>query len=228
MKKYFEDIMDNMRDIGGYTVKNNKKIAYHKVIRSNVPDKISCKEINKLIEMKINTIIDLRTSQEIEDKPIKLFQNNLFKCYHCNIKGGDKIPVSKQLVVSSYLDMLNEKEAMKKIFKIIANAKTGVLYYCNAGKDRTGVVTAILLSVVEVQEEEIIRDYQLSNTEFIKKYKQGCTKEIAEIITPKAEYMQKFLEEFKVKYGNACNYLLTLGVTEEEINKIKEKLIVKE
>lgn len=65
---------------------------------------------------------------------------------------------------------------MREIFKTIANAKSGVLFHCTAGKDRTGVVSAILLALVGVADEDIVYDYAISR-EFNKQRIEAFLKE---------------------------------------------------
>ncbi len=64
-------------------------------------------------------------------------------------------PGSLEEVPVSYMEIASAA-CMKDVFKTIANASGGVLYHCTAGKDRTGVVSAILLSFLGVSEEDII------------------------------------------------------------------------
>ena len=85
-----------------------------------------------------------------------------------------------------------------KIFKLINIAEAGIIYYCNAGKDRTGVVTALIQMLFNVEEKDIIADYLLSSVyldDFLQEYirKSNC-ENLKEIIIPKQEFMQKFIE----------------------------------
>ena len=90
----------------------------------------------------------------------------------------------------SYMDMLTLQEKMKKIFEILGNNEK-ILYFCNAGKDRTGVVTALILKLLHVSEDDIIEDY-VATGEFMKttliKYANSNNR-ILNIITPKRDYM---------------------------------------
>lgn len=228
MKRYLLDSMGNMRDIGGYAI-GNKKIKCGKLIRSNLPDKLTEQEISVLKNMGIKTVIDLRSKEEI-GKVGSVFENNpAFKLLHYKIKGGCKIPIKSADVPLSYMQMLEGKENIYKIFKEIANENYGIMYFCNAGKDRTGVVTTLILMTLGAKEEDIILDYTLSQ-EYLEKnldcFVDTSEKEkIKEVIKPKAEYMVQFLEQFNEKYGKINYYLHNIGITDKEINQIKEKYI---
>ena len=124
------------------------------------------------------------------------------------------------------MDMLNLQEKMKTIFEILGNNEK-VLYFCNAGKDRTGVVTALILKLLDVSENNIIEDYvftgQFMKTNLIKFA--NSNNRILNIIAPKKIYMQEFLKEFEKKYNNIEEYLKTIGVEDYIIEKIKTNYV---
>ena len=98
---------------------------------------------------------------------------------------------------------------------------------CSAGKDRTGVVSAILLSLCGVSRKDIIYDYMITkvcNKERFDLLHKNFPEVDMNIVIPKERYMQEFLDMFKERYGNAEAYLLEIGLVESEIRKIKHKL----
>lgn len=81
--------------------------------------------------------------------------------YHCMpVTGGNAVPESVEDVSKSCINMVDVQ--MNKIIGTIINADTNVLYFCNAGKDRTGVVSALLLHKLGMSQEYIINDYMES------------------------------------------------------------------
>lgn len=228
MRRYFIKSIENMRDIGGYLVEN-RRLPYGKIIRSNLPDKITKNDLDNLERMGVKTVIDLRNEDEIK-KAASVFEGNqCFKLLHYQMNGGGNIPNTSKDVPISYMKMLEGKEEIYKIFKVLAEEEKGVLYFCNAGKDRTGVVTALILMTLGVDKKDIIADYTLSNVyimDSLREFEKNSTnKNIKEIITPKMEYMEEFLNYFDEKYKTIDNYLHEIGITEEEINKIKNKYL---
>ena len=229
MRRYLEGTIENMRDIGGYLTEN-KIVRYNKLIRSNFPISITKENMNFLKQMGIKTIIDLRSKVET-NKFVSAFENNpFFEVFHYEISSGEKIPDSPENVPISYMKMLEQKESIYHIFKKLAEEEHGIIYFCNAGKDRTGVVTALILMTLGVKKEDIISDYVLSAKylkEMLDTFASHYDKEnIREIITPKAEYMEQFLNQFNAKYGNIHHYLNEIGITDKEIHVIKGKYII--
>lgn len=230
MRRYLINSIENMRDIGGYPACDTY-VKYEKLIRSNLPNKLDKEDIEYLKKMEINTIIDLRTPEEIISKPSVFEQNENFKIYHLEMIGGKDVPSSSEGVPISYINMLEAKENIYKIFEILANENKGVLYFCNAGKDRTGVVSALILMLLGARDEDIIADYIVSQVylkemlnSFIEK---NGNEEMRNIIFPKAEFMEKFLQMFKEKYVSIEQYLKSIGIDEKQIQNIKNKYVVK-
>ena len=229
MRRYLTNSIENMRDLGGYTSKYGK-IKYGKIVRSNVPTNLNTNELAYLKSIGIKTIIDLRSKDET-NKVVSAFENNpFFDVFHYEISGGEKIPDSPENVPISYMQMLEQKESIYHIFKKLAEEENGIIYFCNAGKDRTGVVTALILMALGVKKEDIISDYVLSAKylkDMIDTFESHYDKEnIREIITPKEEYMRKFLQYFDKKYNNINQYLYKIGITDNEIHVIKEKYVI--
>ena len=86
---------------------------------------------------------------------------------------------------------------MMLIIDTIWNAETNVMYFCNAGKDRTGVVSAILLSKLGIGHDHIINDYMKSKENLswiLCAYAKQYPKVDIEIITPHDRYMDEFLK----------------------------------
>lgn len=228
MRRYCTNSIENMRDLGGYLA-NNKRLRYQKIIRSNLPNCITKNDIEYLKEIGIKTVIDLRSEEEVKNAK-SVFENNKdFKLLHYKVNGDGKIPDTCKDVPISYMEMLDGKNTIHNIFKVLVENEHGILYFCNAGKDRTGVITALILMTLGVDKKDIIADYTLSNVYLIDKLKkfekESNNKEIKEIITPKAEYMEQFLDYFYKKYETIILFLHQVGITDEDIQKMKNKYL---
>ena len=167
-------------------------------IRSDVPTCISQKERKWLIDNNIITIVDLREEEEQYQKPCPLRNDSAFNYISMSVKGGNTVPASQNEVALSYINMVDE--TMDNIINTIMNADTNVMYFCNAGKDRTGVVTAIILSKLGYEKQYIINDYLLSGENLrteLQLFAQNNTDIDINVITPKTEYIEKFLEWYQ-------------------------------
>ena len=226
MIRYLQNSIENMRDIGGYKNNEGGIIKLGKLIRSNLPINLSNEDISIIKKMGINTIIDLRSYEEIKTRKSIFEGNKDFNIYHIGMNIGKDIPEKEEFVSKSYIEMLTLQKEIKKIFEILSKSDR-IIYFCNAGKDRTGVITALILKLLGVSEKDIIDDYMYTKVfmkEILKKYANNNTK-ILNIITPKRIYMEKFLEEFENLYGSIEKYLSLIGIEENIIKNIKQKFI---
>ncbi|WP_432650114.1 tyrosine-protein phosphatase [Huintestinicola sp.] len=163
-------------------------------IRSDVPEKITADETRWLIANNVRTIVDLREKDEQAKKVCPLQSNDLFTYISTPVTGGNAVPECTDDVPLSYIRMADGQ--MNKIIDTIMNAENNVLFFCNAGKDRTGVVSAIILHRLGADDEYIINDYMLSADnlkEMLQAYAEQNPEIDINVITPKREYMEKFL-----------------------------------
>ena len=163
-------------------------------VRSDVPDRITEPEIQWLVDHNIVTVIDLRQDDERHRRKCPLVDNDSFHYICAPVTGGDIIPKTVDDVSASYIKMVDGR--MHEIIHTIMNAKTNVLFFCNAGKDRTGIVAAILLHKMGFSREYILDDYMLSGEnlkELLETYAKQSSEVNIDIITPHVRYMDEFL-----------------------------------
>lgn len=167
-------------------------------IRSNLPRSLDASDIAWLIENSITTLVDLRTEDERAAKPCPLAEHPAFRYLPMPVTGGNAVPASPDEVSRSYVAMVDEK--MERIIDAITSADTNVLYFCSAGKDRTGVVSAILLHRLGFEREYIVADYLQTaenRREMLRKYAEEHPEVDLEVITPQRRYMDEFLDWFE-------------------------------
>lgn len=171
----------------------------HKYIRSDVPDHLSEEEIEWLIDNNVRTIVDLRTQDEIRKRHCSLKNMGAFDYVNMPVTGGNAVPSSPEGVVKSYIHMVDDN--MREIIRYIESSDGKVLYFCNAGKDRTGVVSALLLLRLGIDEKIIVDDYMKSADnlkEMLNDYADKNPLLDISVITPHKSYIEGFFTEIKV------------------------------
>lgn len=167
-------------------------------IRSDAPVHIDSYDIEFLKRNNILTAIDLRSHRERSEHPVPLEFDPDFRYLAMPVTGGSTLPASPDDVVHSYLAMVDLM--MTNIIETILNAQTNVLFFCTAGKDRTGVVSAILLDRLGIDDTYIIQDY-MESSENLKDtfvYFAANHPEIdPRIIQPSSKTMAKFLQLYR-------------------------------
>ncbi|MBQ9943200.1 MAG: tyrosine-protein phosphatase [Clostridia bacterium] len=163
-------------------------------IRSDAPVNLTENEIGWLEEQNIRTLVDLRSEEEAERKPCPLKDRKGFMYHHLPVTGGGDTPKSREHLHHVYAGMVDGQ--MEKIIRTILAAETKVLYFCTAGKDRTGVVSALLMKRMGCDEKEIIADYMTSREnlmDMLTAYVAGHPEVKMDIIVPREENMERLL-----------------------------------
>lgn len=216
----------NMRDLGGYPVKGGGAVIWGRFLRSDAPLALTEEETARLLRMGVTTVIDLRYPEEAAAKPCCLADRKGFSCFSCSI-GGGWVPASEEEIPASYCSFLEEHAAMKKVFRIMAEADAGVLFHCSAGKDRTGVVAALLLSLAGAEDCDILADYSVSDIYIRQTVRQLRLDDPSLPMfagRSKAEYLEKFLAMFREKYTDVASYLLRTGLEKDAVERLKRRL----
>ncbi len=217
----------NTRDLGGYRTSEGTLTRYESILRSDVQN-YPCKEdFEYLISKDITTIIDMRGQKDVDRKPSGFADRNDFEYYNLQITEGSGVPESVEAVPVSYMGIAKAK-AMPEVFKCIANAKTGVMFNCTAGKDRTGVVAALLLLHAGVGDKDIIDNYVLTKEyggERLELVHKNFPEVDMNIVTPCKMFMEEFLRLFREEYGDTSTYFRCIGLSECEVKALRDKLL---
>ncbi len=131
-----------------------------------------------------------------------------------------------------YASMLANKELVKEIFEAVAQAPEGcVLFHCTVGKDRTGVMAMLLMSLAGADKEDCMTNYAQSYTNLCRKPEFAYisqSKEYAKyasMLYSVPETIGECYDFMMEKYGSTEAYLKDCGLSEEQIEKIKKRLI---
>lgn len=163
-------------------------------IRSDLPEDLTRQEIQWLLDHHVTTIVDLRSDEEVVRKPCCLKGQDGFVYFHLPVTGGGDTPKSLEHLYQVYWQMVDAQ--MEKILDTILGAKSNVLYFCTAGKDRTGVVSAMILKRLGFSDEVILEDYMQSKDnlmDLLTAYVRVHPEVDIEIITPHRENMEQLL-----------------------------------
>ena len=233
----------NFRDIGGYLNQEGKRIKKGIYFRAGRQDRMSDKDLSQLSDLKITTQIDLRRPDEVLEQgkgPLEAMGANYINIAVIPEGGSDKLSRlvgDTRISGKRYLGYLEfGPTTWLRLFGILANEENlPVVLHCTAGKDRTGVSTAFLLSILGVSREVIEADYLLTNldterqADFIEStvgYPEGYDREtmISVAGVPK-DAMKVFLDGLESKWGSAIEYLEKIGVTKEQMEAIRTNFL---
>ena len=233
----------NFRDIGGYLNQDGMRVKKGLYFRTGRQDRMTQKDLAQLSDLKISTQIDLRKPDEVLDQgkgPLEAMGANYINIAVIPEGGSDqlsKLVGDTGISGKRYLGYLGfGPTSWLRLFGILSNLENlPVVLHCTAGKDRTGVSTAFLLSVLGINRDLIEADYLLTNldterqADFIEStvgYPDGYDREsmITAAGVPK-DAMKDFLDGVESKWGSAVEYLKKIGVTEEQMEMVRNNFL---
>ncbi len=217
----------NTRDLGGYRIDGTERFTqYGRLIRSDVANYPSEKDIEFLKNTATTTVIDTRSAEEKERKPHGLANEEGFKYYDIPINEGSGLPESVEAVPDSYFQIAHAAN-IGDVFKTIANAESAVMFNCTAGKDRTGVISALILWLCGVRKSDIVYDYMRTKENDKRRFEQihqNFPELDMNIVIPNENNMTKFMEMIEESHGSVQEYFSSIGITSEVQQRLCEKL----
>ena len=159
----------NFRDLGGYTTADGSHTRWGSVFRADGLHRATPGDLRRLEAIGITTVVDLRTGHERVDDGSFDAEHPSIDYRHSPIFDdltGDDRPnrESENYLAELYVRMIAAKgDRLVGAVRAIVDAPGPVVFHCTAGKDRTGVVAALMLSAVGVADDTIAQDYALSH-----------------------------------------------------------------
>lgn len=227
------EMVQNARDLGGYPLLEGGATRRGAFLRSSALDDASQGDLDFLKDYGVTTVIDLRREREVKtfaDKLVKI--QDSFDYHHVSLAKGpmrdeeiEDILSGKITVGENYYGLIDNFKAVKEIFEIMARSEGVILYNCQEGKDRTGIISMILLGLAGVERRDIIADYEVSsaNLGYIERYDEDEPFSVFRITSP---YTMRLAYSYVIrKYGSFEDYLKYCKLDDETIGKVREKII---
>ena len=252
MKVIELDSIQNIRDFGGTKTLDGKIIRSKRFIRSGSLNGLSKADL-KILKEKYNlkTVIDLRTNTEVEEAPdalskdidychISLLDRSVVGITHeVETQASRSLPnmgkLYRNIVVKDH-SVKALKEVMIKISEASENG--AVLWHCSEGKDRCGIVSALFLSMMNVDRYTIYDDYMTTNDTAAKKAQKqywitllrmhsvDAARSIKESLLADERYLQAAFDAIDEKYGGTENFFkIIMEIDPEIMSSLKSRAL---
>jgi protein-tyrosine phosphatase len=239
----------NVRDLGGLPTVDGRTTRHGVLLRSDNLQDLTDDDVSSLVTTGVRTVLDLRTGAEVEiTGPGPLTKTEI---QHLNLDlvphGFDgredlverAIPdedAGEHAMDHFYIDYVNHApEAIAAGIRTIADPHAGaVLVHCAAGKDRTGVLIGVVLSLVGVKRDVVVADYarsaervqqirdRLMATEL---YATNLMDRSIDSMTSHPGNMERFLDRVDRDYGGIHGLAMSIGIDEETVARLSRRLI---
>jgi protein-tyrosine phosphatase len=232
----------NFRDLGGYPAKDGTRLKWRTLFRADGLTRLDASDCAQLAEFGLATVIDLRTAGEVDERG--RFPEDRFQVEYHHLPLTDVLPPQQDLarygepefVASRYRQLFaSGSSSIARAFEILsAPGALPAVFHCSAGKDRTGVLAALVLGFLGVPDEYIVEDYVLSagamrmlldylkeeysqNAEEVEKYAPAVT-------SAHPEAMTEFLRSLRDEHGDFEALARSLGV-EDAVERLRPLLL---
>jgi len=241
----------NFRDLGGIVSDGDKKIKNGMIFRSANLDLISKVDLKRFEGLNIKTIIDLRAPTEWKKRK-NSFNNTDILSLPLDFQRATRERIKPFLYKrnseaalsdisnSLYLEILDAALPMfNKVMEVLLSPnRSPILIHCHVGKDRTGIIIALILLVLGVKRELIIGDYMRSNDFLVPYFKRRLlikkilsfglypSRTVLYVVTLRQRNIESVLDKIEDQYGNIGSYLKNSGFDTNSLAELKKRLLV--
>lgn len=245
----------NIRDIGGYETTDGRQVRLRRLFRSDSLHNLTKDSQRTLIGEGLRTVIDLRQSGSVAEQPNVFANSSEVAYHHLNVMGDEPLVEATDQRISSlgpdrtpeiYAAILDKRQDwMCKVIKLLATpGALPALYHCNSGRDRAGLTTMLLLNIAGVPKQQIVEDFAMSPRYLWRRTHDKNTGTVHNLhpddfdSSPEArqayeternicppEAMSASIEYIERSYGSVREYLLGGGVTEDEMQLLRDEIV---
>jgi hypothetical protein len=232
----------NFRDLGGYPGREGQSTRWGVLFRSDTLHELSGADVALLSSLGLATIIDLRTSRELDRTGRGPLGELPIGFHHLSViqeEGGEAMaapaPPGEELSERYLWYLESGRRSLAEALTLVAEpANLPVVFHCAAGKDRTGVLAALVLDILGVADEVIVADYVITAERMpliLDRYRSdpAFAERMATLpgsrFSVEAATMQRFLTELRVRHGGARSWALSSGVPAEALDRMDETLL---
>ena len=234
----------NFRDLGGYRARAGQTVRWRTLFRADALHRMDEAELGELQQLGLRSVLDLRTRSELDDGRIEADHLGITH-FHMPVLGLvwepedlDPDADAGRVLGDLYIDMLSVgAPALAAALETLAQVdRLPAVFHCAAGKDRTGVLAAIVLSLLGVDEEIIIADYHRTARSMEALMERlaterpetwtAMTDQPSPYMKTPPEAMTGFLAHVRAEHGSVVGYVRSIGVSAEAIEAINRNLLV--
>lgn len=228
----------NVRDLGNYPTRDGKRTRPGRFLRSDNIGKLPETAQQKLVDWGLKTIVDLRLDREVKTFTHCFASHDCVTYYNVSLVNPvvESSTEEREHLYQFYIYLLEEaKGEFRQVIEILAETENQpALFHCHAGKDRTGLIAGLLLSLANVAPGIIADDYALTRQyimPLIEIWREEAMErgwDLRKFERDNACDPRTMLETLKYldeSYGGAESYLRACGVSQAKLDSLKAVLV---
>jgi protein tyrosine/serine phosphatase len=229
----------NFRDVGGYTGLDGRTVTWRRLFRADSLHRLKGTDLAAFHDLGVRTVVDLRRPFEIERHGRVPHSDGLdYRNLVIEHVDWDSVEQPRDLpherwLADRYLNFAEDGRAgLAAALGVIADPATApVVVHCMAGKDRTGVVCALTLSLLGVSDAEIAQDYALTEvamaslTAYLQQNKPEAVQDKYHLFDCPQEAMLLFLADLRERHGSVEGYVREIGIDAGQLASMREHLL---
>lgn len=230
----------NTRDLGGLPAAGGLITRPGRLLRSDGPLNLTPDDLDMLAALPLTTVVDLRQTHELDRDPSRLVGLSTVEVHNVEIWGridaaGGEKPADPFDITAFYIAALDHAgPAFVQVIDVLTAAKGVGMFHCTAGKDRTGLVAALILEAVGVEREVIIDDFALTDDRIeplrvrllADAEKHGVPREqFQRLLGATPDLLIPALDHLDRVYGGAVPYLEQWGLRGSTLQALRAKLL---
>jgi protein-tyrosine phosphatase len=215
-------------------------VRWRQLFRSDALHHLTQQDVERLTsEFGIGNVVDLRSGEELRVEGRGLLSATEARFHHVPLFDGNlaegKVGSAALSLADRYVFMAESaKPAIARVVTTLAGSDAPAVYYCAAGKDRTGVISAVVLGVLGVPEEVIVADYAASQEKLdaiigrllaTESYHEMLAMLPEDTQHAEPETMIALLDRLRGRYGSVLDYALAAGVSESSVERLRNRLL---
>lgn len=233
----------NLRDLGGYATADGRTVRWRTLLRGAGLNRLAGGDARTVARLGLRTVVDLRTEGELERRgafpvdalPARVLHLPMIANVwdHADLHEGEP---PEAFLLRRYAEMLDEgRDTVATVLELLAvRGSLPLAFYCAAGKDRTGVLAAIVLGVLGVPDEAIVDDYRLSREPVERMVARARARREAAstmvdqpsaLMAAPPAAMRLLLGRMRERFGSITGYAAALGAGPEAVEAIRVNLL---
>jgi len=235
----------NFRDLGGYETSGGRTVKWRTIFRADGLGRLTDEDLDVLRPLGLRTVVDLRTARELDHRGRFPFESYPVAFHHLSVLDTtwdreaariENLPPTEFLHRAYQQMLIDGATRFAAAFDVLAAPDAlPAVFHCAAGKDRTGLLAALLLGGLGVGHDDVVADYVLTQQMMERIVERAAAEDPAmaasvdraprSFFTADPEAMSRVLSDLERDHGSVRGFVRSIGVSDEVLTRLDDSLL---